>query len=221
MFDSIAYRYDLLNHLLSFGLDRYWRRRLADHISPANPKRVLDVATGTADSAIAALRVQPNEVIGVDLAEEMLRYGRAKLSRKRLDRVITLQRAEAEELPFESNSFDATIVAFGARNFSDLEKGLSEMRRVLRPGGIIAILEFSKPTAFGIKQLYFLYFLKIIPTIGQWISGSRVAYRYLPETVMAFPDGNDFLSIMEKMGFQNTKEDRLTFGAVSIYTGVK
>ena len=221
MFNSIAYRYDLLNHLLSFGLDRYWRRRLADHIRPVKPNRILDVATGTADSAIAALRAQPHQVIGVDLAEEMLKYGRMKLARKGLDGVITLQKGEAESLPFEPGSFDAAIVAFGARNFADLNRGLAEMHRVLRPGGMVAVLEFSKPTTFGIKHLYFFYFLRIIPRIGQWISGSRIAYRYLPETVMRFPDGCDFLSILQQVGFRNTLEDRLTFGAVSIYTGVK
>lgn len=221
MFDSIAYRYDLLNHLLSFGLDRYWRRELADHVRAVAPKRILDVATGTADSAIAALRLKPQQVVGVDIAEEMLRYGRMKLARKELDGIITLQKAEAENLPFGKDTFDAAIVAFGARNFADLNRGLAEMHRVLRPSGVAAILEFSKPTTSGIKQLYSFYFQRIIPRIGQWISGSRIAYRYLPETVMRFPDGGDFLSILKKVGFSNTQEDRLTFGVVSIYTGVK
>jgi demethylmenaquinone methyltransferase/2-methoxy-6-polyprenyl-1,4-benzoquinol methylase len=221
MFDSIAYRYDLLNHLLSVGLDRYWRRKLAEHVRAVAPKRILDVATGTADSAIATLQLKPQQVIGVDIAEEMLRYGRMKLARKGLDGIITLQKAEAESLPFETGTFDAAIVAFGARNFADLNRGLAEMHRMLRPGGMIAVLEFSKPTTFGIKQLYLFYFQRIIPRIGQWISGSRIAYRYLPETVMRFPDGSDFLSILQKVGFSNTQEDRLTFGVVSIYTGIK
>ncbi len=144
-----------------------------------------------------------------------------KLVRKGLDRVITLQRGEAENLPFEPNSFDAVIVAFGARNFADLNRGLAEMHRVLRPGGVAAILEFSKPSTFGIKQLYFFYFLKIIPRIGQWISGSQVAYRYLPETVMKFPEGSDFLSILQTVGFKNLAEERLTFGVATIYAGTK
>ena len=221
MFDSIAYRYDLLNHLLSFGLDCHWRRKLAESIRPAAPKRILDVATGTADSAIAIMPLHPERVVGVDVSEKMLKYGRTKLVRKGLDQIIALQRAEAENLPFEAGCFDAAIVAFGARNFADLQRGLSEMHRVLRPGGMISVLEFSKPTTFGIKQVYLFYFRRMIPRIGQWVSGSRVAYRYLPETVMRFPDGREFLAVLEKVGFKGLQETRVTFGAVSIYTGIK
>ncbi len=221
MFDAIAYRYDLLNHLLSGGVDLYWRRKAIEHLRETKPKRILDVATGTADFAIASLRLNPSEVIGVDIAEEMLKQGRAKLARKKLDTVVRLQTAEAESLPFESGGFDAAIVAFGARNFNDLRRGLSEMHRVLRKGGKIVVLEFSRPGRFPFKQIYLLYFKNILPRIGRMISKSKEAYTYLPETVMRFPDGSDFLSILQGVGFKNLAEERLTFGIATIYTGNK
>ncbi len=221
LFDSIAYRYDLLNHVLSGGIDFYWRRRAVEHLEDLQPKRILDVATGTADFAIATLRLKPQEVIGVDIAEEMLKLGRVKLKKKGLDSIISLHTGEAEKLQFETNFFDAAIVAFGARNFEDLEKGLSEMHRVLRPGGKIVVLEFSRPRHSPFKQLYLFYFRSILPLIGRTISKNNEAYKYLPDTVMKFPDGNDFLSILNKVGFSNCQEERLTFGIASIYTGVK
>lgn len=221
LFDSIAYRYDLLNHLLSGGIDLYWRRRAIEHLLTLQPKRILDVATGTADFAIATIRLQPEQVIGVDIAEEMLKLGRVKLKKKGLDSTITLHAGEAEKLQFETNSFDAAIVAFGARNFEDLEKGLSEMHRVVRPGGKIVVLEFSRPKHFPFRQVYFFYFLNILPFIGRLASKSKDAYTYLPDTVMKFPDGRDFLSILQRVGFTHTTEERLTFGIASIYTGTK
>ena len=221
LFDSIAYRYDLLNHLLSGGVDFYWRRRAVERLRNIGPKRIIDVATGTGDFAIAALRLHPDSVVGVDIAEEMLKVGRAKIRKKQLDSIITLQAGDAEDLPFNDGSFDAAIVAFGARNFEDLELGLTEMHRVLRPGGLIAVLEFSRPKLFPFKQLYFFYFLKILPVVGRLISGSDQAYTYLPDTVMRFPDGQDFLDILHRIGFHNTEEERLTFGIASVYTGAK
>jgi demethylmenaquinone methyltransferase/2-methoxy-6-polyprenyl-1,4-benzoquinol methylase len=221
LFDSIAYRYDLLNHLLSGGIDFYWRRKAVEHLKDIHPKRILDVATGTADFAIATLRLKPEEVVGVDIAEEMLKLGRMKLKKRGLDSIVNLQIGEAERLEFESGYFDAAIVAFGARNFEDLEKGLREMRRVVRSGGKIVVLEFSKPRHFPLKQIYFFYFRRVLPFIGRVVSKSKEAYTYLPDTVMNFPDSNDFLSILRKIGFINCLEERLTFGIASIYKGTK
>ena len=221
LFDSIAYRYDLLNHLLSGGIDFYWRRRAVEHLKDLQPKRILDVATGTADFAIATLRLKPDEVIGVDIAEEMLNVGRAKLKKKGFDSVIILQTGEAEKLEFETAYFDAAIVAFGARNFEDLGKGLSEMHRVLRMGGKIVVLEFSRPRHFPFKQLYFFYFRRVLPLIGRMISKSEEAYTYLPDTVMRFPEGDEFVAKLRKTGFESVSGDRLTFGIATIYTGVK
>lgn len=170
IFDSIAYRYDLLNHLLSGGVDRYWRRRAIEHLRALAPSRVLDVATGTGDFAIAALALEPERVIGIDIAEEMLKYGREKVRKRGIEGTITLTYGEAEHLEFDTATFDAAIVAFGARNFEDLEAGLKEMHRTLRKGGRIVVLEFSRPRHFPFKQLYFFYFLKILPFIGRQIS---------------------------------------------------
>lgn len=221
LFDSIAYRYDPLNHLLSGGIDFYWRRRAVEHLKDIRPKRILDVATGTADFAIATIRLKPQQVIGVDIAEEMLKIGRAKLQKRGLEETITLQTGEAENLQFETGSFDASIVAFGARNFEHLEQGLAEMNRILRPGGKIVVLEFSRPATFPFKQLYFFYFKSVLPLVGRLVSRHKEAYRYLPDTVMKFPEGNDFLNILRKVGFAELKEERLTFGIVTIYCGAK
>ncbi|MBI5471703.1 MAG: bifunctional demethylmenaquinone methyltransferase/2-methoxy-6-polyprenyl-1,4-benzoquinol methylase UbiE [Ignavibacteriae bacterium] len=221
LFDSIAHRYDLLNHLLSGGIDFYWRRRAIGHLESLRPKKILDVATGTADFAIATMRLHPESVVGVDIAEEMLKLGRQKISKRSLDRIISLQSGEAEHLQFSTGSFDAAIVAFGARNFERLETGLAEMRRVLRPGGRIVVLEFSRPRVFPFKQLYFFYFRTMLPLIGRIISKHHEAYDYLPDTVMKFPEGDEFLTILTKAGFNDTKEDRLTFGVATIYVGTK
>lgn len=221
LFDSIAYRYDLLNHLLSGGIDFYWRRKAIEHLQDIHPQCILDVATGTADFAIATLRLHPQEVVGVDIAEEMLKLGRAKLQKEGFDSIISLRAGEAERLQFETGSFDAAIVAFGARNFENLGKGLSEMHRVLRPGGKIVVLEFSRPRYFPFKQIYFFYFKKILPFIGRIISKSKDAYLYLPDTVMKFPEGQLFLSVLRNIGFRNLNEERLTFGIATVYVGAK
>lgn len=221
LFDSIAYRYDLLNHLLSGGIDFYWRRRAVEHLNDIQPKTILDVATGTADFAIATMRLKPEKVIGIDIAEAMLRIGRGKLKKRGLDNVITLYSGEAESIQFETGSFDAAIVAFGARNFEHLEKGLSEMRRVLRDGGKIVVLEFSRPRVFPFKQLYFFYLKTILPLVGKLVSKHREAYTYLPDTVMKFPEGKAFLKILQKIGFTKIEEERLTFGIATIYAGIK
>jgi demethylmenaquinone methyltransferase/2-methoxy-6-polyprenyl-1,4-benzoquinol methylase len=221
LFDKIAYRYDLLNHLLSGGVDLYWRRAAVEKLLPLKPKRILDVATGTADFAIATIRLRPDEVIGVDISEPMLEVGQKKLRQKNLTNTIRLQTGEAEDLKFSDSTFDAAIVAFGARNFEFLDKGLSEMNRVLRSGGMIVVLEFSRPKVFPLKQLYFFYFKHILPFVGRMISKDREAYQYLPDTVMRFPEGKDFLERLRTAGFSSLEEQRLTFGIATIYTGVK
>jgi len=221
LFDSIAKRYDLLNHMLSGGIDFYWRRRAINELLDLRPRKILDVATGTADFAIAALRLEPDQIVGVDIAEQMLKIGRNKISARGLDAKISLQSGEAEEMEFGDASFDAAIVAFGARNFEDLQKGLGEMCRVLRTGGKILVLEFSRPTTFPLRQMYFAYFRYVLPLIGRIISKHPEAYTYLPNTVMSFPEGEDFLRILEQVGFSTTVLRRLTFGIASIYTGVK
>ena len=221
LFDSIAHRYDFLNHLLSGGSDYLWRRRAIDHLRDLHPLSILDVATGTADFALAAMQLGPQEVVGIDISEQMLNRGRAKIIRRGFDRTIALRTGDAENLEFPNDRFDAAIVAFGARNFENLERGLSEMFRTLRPGGRIVVLEFSRPSLFPVKQLYFFYFRRILPLIGRIVSGDRQAYNHLPETVMRFPQGEAFLAILRKIGFALAEDDRLTFGIASIYTGTK
>ena len=221
LFDSIAYRYDLLNHLLSGGFDFYWRRAAIQTIASRKPKHILDVATGTGDFAIAALRLNPVEVVGVDISAPMLEIGKRKLAARNLETKIRLEAGEAEHLQFPDGHFDAAIVAFGARNFENLEMGLMEMRRVLKEGGQIVVLEFSKPRVFLFKQLYFFYFRNILPFVGRLISKDKEAYQYLPDTVMKFPDGEDFTSILRKVGFASITQRPLTFGVATIYCGQK
>ena len=221
MFNNISKRYDLLNHLLSLGIDIYWRKQAIKLLKPKQPKLMLDIATGTADFAIEALKLNPDKVIGVDISEGMLDMGRKKLTRRGLDDRIELQLGDSERLPFEDNKFDAIIVAFGVRNFEHLEQGLADMYRVLKPGGTTVILEFSKPTKFPFKQLYNFYFKNILPLIGKIISQDQSAYTYLPESVQAFPDGNAFLEAMEEVGYNQTQCKTLTFGISSIYVGQK
>lgn len=221
MFNSIAPRYDFLNHLLSFGTDFHWRRKAISLLRPLRPQRILDIGTGTGDFAIAALRLDPIEVVGVDIAEEMLKLGEEKLRRKSLNGAIKLQVGNGEQLQFPDASFDAVTVAFGVRNFEHLEHGLSEMRRVLRPGGAALILEFSYPDSFTFKQIYGFYFRRILPAVGGKISHHREAYEYLPRSVEDFPDGDGFLDLLTKCGFRDPRQYRLTFGIASIYLALK
>jgi len=183
------------------------------------PRQILDIATGTGDFAIESLKLNPEKVVGIDISEGMLNVGREKMKKKGYADIIDMQSGDSENLHFEDNSFDAVIVAFGVRNFENLEKGLSEMRRVLRPGGRAVILEFSKPTVFPFKQLYNFYFRWILPKIGKLVSKDNAAYTYLPESVNEFPYGDDFLKILEKTGYKNTKCKPLTLGISSIYVG--
>ena len=221
MFDNISGKYDFLNHFLSLGIDIIWRKKAIGFLKQEQPKLILDIATGTGDFAIEALKLAPEKVIGVDISEGMLKVGREKLRKKKLDHLIELQLGDSEGLGFESNKFDAAIVSFGVRNFEDLEKGLRGMYRVIKPDGKVVILEFSKPKTFPFKQLYNFYFKWILPKIGRSISRDQAAYTYLPESVKQFPDGQQFLQILEKIGFKDTKCKPLTFGISSIYTGKK
>lgn len=220
MFDNIAPRYDLLNRVLSVGIDRLWRREVIRILGRDRaPRQILDVATGTADLAIEALRLNPHKVVGVDIAEEMLCVGRKKIASIGATETIVLQTGDAERLPFPDDTFDAVTVAFGIRNFENLGVGLSEMSRVLKPGGKVAILEFSQPRVFPIRQLYSLYSRFVLPRVGRAVSGDEGAYTYLPESVAAFPDGEEMVGIVERAGFSEVKARRMTFGVVTIYYG--
>lgn len=221
LFNGIARRYDLLNHLLSGGIDVYWRRKAISTLRPLSPKRILDVATGTADLAIEALRLDPDRVIGVDIADEMLKKGREKLARRGLSDRVHLQTGDAENLPFEADTFDAVTVAFGVRNFEDLDRGLAGMQKVLRPGGEAVVLEFSRPAAFPFTQIYMFYFRHVLPRIGRLISSHQDAYTYLPDTVLEFPQGEQFMDRMRQAGFREVTQERLTGGIATIYRGTK
>jgi demethylmenaquinone methyltransferase/2-methoxy-6-polyprenyl-1,4-benzoquinol methylase len=221
MFDSISNKYDFLNHFLSLGIDKGWRRKAINLLKPIQPKHILDVATGTGDFAIMALSLNPDSIIGIDISEGMLDIGRKKIQRKRIADKIALQSGDSENIPFEENKFDAVTVAFGVRNFENLKKGLTEIFRVIKPGGMVVVLEFSKPRKFPFKQLYNFYFKNVLPKIGRMVSKDKAAYTYLPASVEAFPDGEEFLTILTSIGFKNTACKNLTFGVSTIYTGQK
>lgn len=221
MFNNISWRYDLLNRLLSFGIDIWWRKKAIAKMKLLQPKFILDVATGTGDLAIEALSLNPDKIIGVDISEGMLEMGRKKLTESGLSHKIELRLGDSEKLLFPENHFDAVMVAFGVRNFEDLEAGLSEILRVLKPGGQIMVLEFSKPKNQIIKILYNFYNRNVLPTVGKLLSKDATAYTYLPESVEAFPEGTSFVKILTSIGFQNSKAVPLTFGISSIYTAVK
>jgi demethylmenaquinone methyltransferase/2-methoxy-6-polyprenyl-1,4-benzoquinol methylase len=221
MFNSIAGRYDFLNHFLSLGIDYRWRKKAIKLVGTHYPKTILDVATGTGDLAIAAARLHPLKITGIDIAEDMLAIGRKKIAKKKLGHLISLETGDSENLQFNDESFDCVMVAFGVRNFENLGQGLSEMCRVTRKGGVVAILEFSKPEKFPVKQLYNFYFRFILPFIGRIISGNKSAYTYLPESVVNFPVGEQFLQMLENAGFVQTTCKPLTFGIATLYSGVK
>lgn len=221
MFDSIAPNYDLLNHFLSLGIDRYWRKRLVKEASKREIRFVLDVATGTCDLPIALSKLCPDEIIALDISEEMLDIGRRKINQHIRDCKIQLLRADCERLPFPNECFDLVTVAFGVRNFENLEEGLSQMYRVIQQGGRVLILEFSIPTTFPVKQLYLFYFKYLLPLIGRIVSKHDFAYRYLPATVLKFPQGEEFSNILQSIGFTNIRMQRLTFGITTLYSGEK
>lgn len=223
MFDNIAHSYDRLNHILSFGIDILWRKKAIRMVKKRNPQRLLDVATGTGDFALEAIRmgVNAHEIIGVDISNGMLDVGREKIKKKELTGRVELRYGDSENLPFSNDHFDVATAAFGVRNFENLSKGLIEMLRVIRPGGAVYILEFSKPTTFPVKQAYWFYFRAILPIVGKLISRDRRAYEYLPESVEAFPQGTAFLDIMEDCGYVNVSRKALSGGIASIYIGEK
>jgi len=221
MFNNISKKYDFLNHFLSLGIDKLWRRRAISMLRPYEPQQILDIATGTGDLAISALKVKPMKVVGIDISEGMLQVGKEKIKKKKLEHIIELKIGDSENLQFRENEFDAAIVAFGVRNFENLQRGLAEIKRVLKPGSPFVILEFSKPRIFPIKQAYNFYFKRILPGVGRMFSKDKSAYSYLPESVLAFPEGKYFLGELRTAGFQSTREKRLTFGVASIYFAVK
>ncbi len=220
MFDNISGNYDFLNHVLSMNIDKGWRKKTVKAIAKNQPKVILDVATGTGDLAIALAKgIQAESITGIDISQGMLNVGIEKI--KKLGLKIKMQKADSENLPFADNHFDAITVAFGVRNFENLEKGLAEMLRVLKPGGMVGILEFSQPQKFPFKQGYNFYFKNILPGLGRMISKDSSAYTYLPESVGAFPHGKDFVNILQKVGYTSALSKTLTFGVASFYTAVK
>lgn len=222
MFNNIARRYDFLNHFLSLGIDKVWRRKAIGYLKGINQNpRILDVATGTGDLAIAALKLNPKKVVGIDISQEMLNIGIHKIKKKNLEHIIELKKGDSENLEFDSDTFDGLTVAFGVRNFENLSKGLHEMNRVIKPGGKVAVLEFSKPKVFPVKQIYNFYFSAVLPTIGKIISKDQSAYTYLPESVSKFPEGESFIAELEKVGFTNCIFKPLSFGIATLYVAEK
>jgi demethylmenaquinone methyltransferase / 2-methoxy-6-polyprenyl-1,4-benzoquinol methylase len=222
MFNNISKTYDFLNHFLSLGIDIIWRKMAINELKQDKPQYILDVATGTGDFAFESLKIlNPKKIIGVDISKGMLDIADQKISKRNLSDKFEVRMGDSEKLLFDDNEFDAVTVAYGVRNFENLEKGLADIQRVLRPGGKAVVLEFSKPKVFPVKQLYNFYFNYVTPGIGKLFSKDARAYAYLPESVAAFPDGADFVALMDKVGFKNTKQRPLAFGICSIYTGVK
>jgi len=226
MFDEISPRYDFLNHVLSFGIDRSWRKRVFNEISKRFPQtvstiQILDVATGTGDLAIAVSKLQSVIIEGIDISTEMMKIGRKKVEARGLAGKIVFREREAENIPFEDNHFDVVMVAFGVRNFEKLERGISEMKRVLKPGGVMLVLEFSHPDRFPMKTLYGFYSSVIIPLFGKLISRHHEAYTYLPDTVAAFPSGEDFITILRNKELKKSFQIPLTGGIASLYCAEK
>lgn len=221
MFNNISAKYDFLNHFLSLGIDKLWRKRAIKELKALKPKRILDIATGTGDFALEALKINPHNIIGVDISEGMLKVGMEKMKAKEVDHIISLRLGDSENLPFENEVFDAITVGFGVRNFENLEKGLSEMLRVLKPGGKAIVLEFSKPKSFPIKQLFGFYSNYLIPFFGKLFSKDKRAYSYLPESVKVFPEGQAFRDILTKVGFENVSSFTVSGGIATIYSGTK
>lgn len=221
MFDRIAPRYDLLNRLLSFGIDKIWRKSVVKQLKDLKGPMVLDVATGTGDLAVEICKIDPVAVYGLDLSGEMLEVAKQKVLKKHLHMTIQLRQGDSENLPFEDDFFDAVTVAFGVRNFENLNKGLAEMQRVLRPGGRLVVLEFSRPRKFPFKQLYHFYFTRILPWWGGLISKDKDAYAYLPASVFQFPEGKAFEEELKKAGLKPRATLPQTFGIATIYVSSK
>ena len=222
MFDRIAAKYDALNHLLSFNIDKVWRRKTAKTVAKCHPESILDLATGTADLAIALAKHNPKaHIIGMDISEKMLDIGKQKVAKRQLEDQIALHLGDAAALPFEDNQFDAVTVAFGVRNFEDLSQGISEICRVLKPNGRAVILEFSMPERFPVKQLYHFYFKRVLPKIGEAVSKDASAYNYLPTSVERFPKPKDFLDMLDRYGLKQGQAKPMTMGIATLYTAIK
>ena len=222
MFDDIAPKYDFLNRFLSLGIDVQWRKKAIRRLARLQPKQILDVATGTGDVALMTYEIlKPEKIVGVDISAGMLQVGREKIAKAGLFDRIELRQADSAALPFEDNSFDAVTVAFGVRNFQDLERGLSEMRRVLKPGGKLIVLEFSRPRNIIFKGLYGFYMDVVTPAMGNLFSKNKEAYSYLNKSARAFPERNDFIRILNSVQLKNTLFKPLTLGICCIYEGVK
>jgi demethylmenaquinone methyltransferase / 2-methoxy-6-polyprenyl-1,4-benzoquinol methylase len=221
MFDNISPKYDLLNRILSGGIDIQWRKDVIKMVKAAKPETILDIATGTGDLAIMMAKNTSAQITGLDLSAGMLEVGRKKVEAEGLNNRVTMIQGDSENLPFEDNTFDCVTVSFGVRNFENLEKGLSEIRRILKPGGTFVILEFSYPTSFPMKQLYTFYSKNILPAIGRLISQDQSAYTYLPDSVAAFPHGEEMKNILKNVKFTQPIDKKLTFGIASIYKSIK
>jgi demethylmenaquinone methyltransferase/2-methoxy-6-polyprenyl-1,4-benzoquinol methylase len=221
MFNNISKRYDFLNHFLSLGIDKIWRKKAVKILGENNPKVILDIATGTGDFAVEALKLNPTKVIGIDISRGMLDMGIVKMKKKQVDNIIDMQLGDSENLNFDDDYFDGYTVGFGVRNFENLEKGLGEMLRVLKPKGRAVILEFSKPKKFPVKQYYAFHSKFILPTFGKLVSKDSRAYTYLPESIQAFPEGQAFIEIMKKVGYKNVNSKLVSGGIATIYYGDK
>lgn len=222
MFDQIAPKYDFLNRFLSAGIDIYWRKRALSILKKHNPEQIIDIATGTADLAIMAAKIlRPKKIIGIDISEGMLSLGRKKIVANGLDTIIELQSGDSESIRFADNTFDAATVSFGVRNFQHLEQGMQEINRVLKQGGKLVVLEFSRPSFPIVKQLYSFYMGVVSPLLGRLFSKNKTAYQYLNDSVQKFPEGKDFIAVLEKTGFRNSSFKRLSLGICSIYISEK
>lgn len=221
MFDSISPRYDLLNRIMTFGIDRNWRKNAVEMLRPLKPRRILDIATGTADFAIEALRLDPEQVIGIDISNRMMDVGRQKIEARHASKIITLQTASAESMPFADESFDAITIGYGVRNFENLDKGIDEIYRVLRKGGALVILETSQPDATWKKIPVNLYTRILVPALGRLISRNDIAYKYLINSAQKFPYGEAFVGILKKHNFTAVVCKPLFFGVSSIYYAEK
>ncbi len=222
MFDDIACRYDFMNRFLSAGIDTRWRKKAINHLTELKPKMILDVATGTADVAIMASRLlNPDTIVGIDISDGMLEIGRKKINELNLQNTIELLNGDSEAISFNDNTFDAVTVAFGVRNFQHLETGLQEIKRVLKPGGKLVVLEFSKPKMPFVRSIYNFYMKIVTPNMGKLFSKNRDAYKYLDESIQKFPEGKNFTAILDELGYKNTINKPLSLGICSIYCGEK
>lgn len=222
MFDNIAPNYDKLNHRLSWNIDQGWRKKAISQLAPFQPKTMLDIATGTGDFAIlSAQMLKPTKLVGADISEGMMEIGRQKVKAAGLDKVITFEKEDCLHLSYADNTFDAVTAAFGIRNFSDLDKGLKEMARVLKPGAHLSIVELTSPVSFPMKQLFHIYAHTVLPLYGRLISKDKSAYSYLTKTIEAFPQGEQMVDILQQAGFSKASFKRLTFGICTMYFATK